>query len=133
MSAIGSGDARDDTLRTVRVQKKASNVSAIVAEKPSVARDIAKTLGASKREHGYFSGDGLIVTWAIGHLVQLAEPHQINPAWKAWRRSALPILPREWPLLVDENRSAQFEVVKKVLTSSRVGRVGLRNRRRARG
>ncbi len=105
------------------MQGKASSVSAVVAEKPSVARDIAKALGASTRGNGYFSGEGLIITWAIGHLVQLAEPHQINPEWKAWRRWALPILPSEWPLIVDENRSDQFEVVKKILTSSRVGRV----------
>ena len=105
------------------MQKKASNVSAVVAEKPAVARDIAKALGASTRGNGYFSGGGLIVTWAIGHLVHLAEPHQINPDWKAWRRWALPILPSEWPLIVDEHRSDQFEVVKKILTSSRVGRV----------
>ena len=105
------------------MQRQTSNVSAVVAEKPAVARDIAKALGASTRGNGYFSGGGLIVTWAIGHLVHLAEPHQINPDWKAWRRWALPILPSKWPLIVDEDRSDQFEVVKKILTSSRVGRV----------
>ena len=123
MPIVGFGWNRGGTLRKARVQRKASKVSAVVAEKPSVARDIAKALGASERANGYFSGDGLIITWAIGHLVQLAEPHQINPAWKAWRRSALPILPQEWPLVVDEGRSDQFEVVKRILTSSRVGRV----------
>ena len=96
---------------------------AIVAEKPSVARDIAQVLGATKRGEGYFSGAGLIVTWAFGHLVHLAEPHQIDPAWKAWRRSALPILPRHWPLLVDEERREQFAVVQKILTSPKVERV----------
>ena len=96
---------------------------AVIAEKPSVARDIAKVLGASKRGNGFFSGKGYVVSWAIGHLVQLAEPHQINPDWKAWRRNALPMLPSEWPLLVDEGRSDQFEVVRRILTSPKIERV----------
>ena len=96
---------------------------AIVAEKPSVARDIARVLGAGKRASGYYSGGGSIVTWAIGHLVKLAEPHQINPEWKAWRRSALPILPSRWPLVVDDERREQFEVVRRILNSPKVGRV----------
>ncbi len=100
-----------------------SNLSAVVAEKPSVARDIANALGASRRNEGYFSGNGMVVTWAIGHLVQLAEPHQIDPAWKTWSWSTLPMLPAEWPLFVDEARADQFEVVKRILTSSRVDRV----------
>ncbi len=88
-----------------------------------MARDISKVLGASSRGEGYFSGSGLVVTWAIGHLVQLAEPHQINPDWKAWRRSLLPMLPTGWPLFVDEERGDQFEVVKRILTSPRVERI----------
>ena len=96
---------------------------AIVAEKPSVARDIARVLGAGKRSSGYYSGGGSIVTWAIGHLVRLAEPHQINPDWKPWRRSALPILPSRWPLVVDDERKEQFEVVRRILNSPKVGKV----------
>ncbi len=65
----------------------------------------------------------MVVTWAIGHLVQLAEPHQINPAWKTWSRSTLPMLPSDWPLFVDEARASQFEIVKRILTSSRVSKV----------
>ena len=96
---------------------------AVIAEKPSVARDIAKVLGASNRGKGFYSGQGYVVSWAIGHLVQLAEPDQINPEWKAWRRNALPMLPTEWPLLVDKGRSDQFEVVKRILTSPKIERV----------
>ena len=96
---------------------------AVIAEKPSVARDIAKVLGASNRGNGFFSGQGYVVSWAIGHLVQLAEPDQINPDWKAWRRNVLPMLPTEWPLLVDKGRSDQFEVVKRILTSPKIERV----------
>ena len=96
---------------------------AVVAEKPSVARDIASALGARKRANGYFSGKDVVVTWAIGHLVQLAEPHQINPEWKVWQRSALPMLPGEWPLVVDEKRKEQFAIVKRILNDRRVASV----------
>ena len=96
---------------------------AVIAEKPSVARDIARVLGASNRGNGFFSGEGYVVSWAIGHLVQLAEPHQINPEWKAWHRGALPMLPREWPLFVDEGRKDQFEIVKRILISPKIERI----------
>ena len=59
---------------------------AVLAEKPSVARDIARVLGASSKGDGYLHGNGYVVTWAIGHLVALAQPHEINPEWRQWRR-----------------------------------------------
>ena len=96
---------------------------AVLAEKPSVARDISKVLGATERGGGFFHGNGVVVTWAIGHLVQLAEPHQIDPEWKEWRRALLPMLPDEWPLIVDEERADQFAVVKKILNSPKIERV----------
>jgi DNA topoisomerase-3 len=58
----------------------------VLTEKPSVARDIASVLGASQRGEGCLRGNGYVVTWAIGHLVALAQPHEINPDWKRWRR-----------------------------------------------
>ena len=67
---------------------------AVLAEKPSVARDIARVLGAESRGNGYLHGNGYVVTWAIGHLAALAQPHEINPAWEQWRRNSLPMLPR---------------------------------------
>lgn len=96
---------------------------AVLAEKPSVARDISRVLGATERGNGFFHGNGVVVTWAIGHLVQLAEPHQIDPAWKEWRRGLLPMLPEEWPLIVDEERADQFGVVQKILNSPKIERV----------
>jgi DNA topoisomerase-3 len=89
----------------------------VIAEKPSVARDIAQALGASGRGDGYFHGSGWIVTWAIGHLVGLAEPEDMNPAWRRWRLEDLPILPNAWPLLVGEATRSQFEVVRRWLLS----------------
>jgi DNA topoisomerase-3 len=76
---------------------------AVLAEKPSVARDIARVLGASNRGEGYLHGNGYVVTWAIGHLASLAQPHEIRAEWKAWRRDLLPMLPSSWLLVVYEN------------------------------
>ena len=97
--------------------------TAVVAEKPSVARDIAKVLGATQRGEGYQHGNGYVVTWAVGHLVSLAQPHEINPEWRQWRREHLPILPRDWPLVVYERTKDQFEVVRRILNSPKIGRV----------
>ncbi|MGK3994220.1 DNA topoisomerase 3 [Sorangium sp. So ce1024] len=96
---------------------------AVVAEKPAVARDIAAVLGASRRGEGFLEGGGYVVTWAVGHLVAIAEPHQIDPAWKRWRLDLLPMLPARFPLVVLPGTRAQFEIVRKVLGRRDVGRV----------
>ncbi len=100
-----------------------ARVTAVVAEKPSVARDIARVLGATKKGEGYSHGGGYVVTWAIGHLVALAEPGDINQAWRFWRRDHLPLLPAEWPLIVYEKTRDQFQVVAKILSSPKVDRI----------
>jgi DNA topoisomerase-3 len=100
-----------------------SGTVAVLAEKPSVARDIARVLGASSKGDGYLHGNGYVVTWAIGHLAALAHPHEINPEWRHWRRDLLPILPDHWPLVVYEKTKDQFEVVRRVLNSPRISRV----------
>jgi DNA topoisomerase III len=100
-----------------------SSAIAVLAEKPSVARDIARILGADKRGEGYLQGNGYVVTWAIGHLVSLAQPHEINPHWREWSFDWLPMLPGQWPLVVYERTKDQFEVVRKILTSPRVSRI----------
>jgi DNA topoisomerase-3 len=96
---------------------------AVLAEKPSVARDIARVLGAGSKGDGYLHGNGYVVTWAIGHLAALAQPHEIRPEWKQWRRNLLPMLPRDWPLVVYDKTKDQFETVKRILTSPKVSRV----------
>jgi DNA topoisomerase-3 len=93
---------------------------AVVAEKPSVARDIARVLKAASQGKGYLHGNGYVVTWALGHLVALAQPHEIRPAWRAWRRDLLPMLPESWPLVITAETKEQFDVVRKILTSPRV-------------
>src|ERR1700693_4221326 len=96
---------------------------AVLAEKPSVARDIARVLGATSQGDGYLHGNGYVITWAIGHLAALAQPHEINPEWRHWRRDLLPMLPNQWPLVIYEKTKEQFEVVRKILNSPRVSRV----------
>ncbi len=95
----------------------------VVAEKPSVARDIARVLGADRRADGYLWGNGWAVTWAVGHLVELPQPHEINPEWRRWRRDHLPLLPREWPLVVSDRTREQFEVVRQLLLAPEIERV----------
>ncbi len=92
----------------------------VVAEKPSVARDIAEVLGARERGQGFFRSPTHVVTWAIGHLVALAEPQEMNPAWKRWRLEALPMIPASWPLTVVPETRDQFEVVRKLLVARQV-------------
>jgi DNA topoisomerase-3 len=85
---------------------------AVVAEKPSVGRDLASVLGCTARAEGSLRGGGYVVTWAIGHLVGLAEPHDIDERWRRWRLADLPILPERWPLVVLEPTRAQFAVLR---------------------
>jgi DNA topoisomerase III len=105
------------------VSPSTSSTIAVVAEKPAVARDIARVLGADRRGDGCFQGNGYVVTWAIGHLVTLAEPHEIRPEWRKWRRDHLPMLPRDWPLVVPDATKQQFEAVRKVINDPSVERV----------
>ncbi|MBN9661115.1 MAG: dihydrodipicolinate synthase family protein [Acidobacteria bacterium] len=96
---------------------------AVIAEKPSVARDIARVLKATSTGQGYLHGNGYVVTWAIGHLVALAQPHEIRADWKWWKRETLPMLPEQWPLVIGEETKDQFEVVRKILTSPKISDV----------
>lgn len=68
----------------------------VVTEKPSVAQSIAKVLGAAKREDGYMEGNGYIVSWCVGHLVELAEPEAYDAKYSKWSYNDLPIFPLGW-------------------------------------
>jgi DNA topoisomerase-3 len=96
---------------------------AILAEKPAVARDIAHALGVRRRREGYLHGNGFLVTWAVGHLVTLAQPHEMHAEWRAWRREALPLLPDRWPLVIPDQTREQFEIVKTLINDPEVERV----------
>src|SRR5690349_13096437 len=120
--AMGAGTGAERTREVGRetAQRGRASVLAVVAEKPAVARDVARALGASERGEGWFRGNGYVVTWAIGHLVGLAQPHEMRPEWKRWQRELLPMLPRQWPLVVEEKTASQFQVVRRVMNAPEV-------------
>nr|MBP9708930.1 DEAD/DEAH box helicase [Oligoflexales bacterium] len=95
----------------------------IIAEKPSVARDIAETLGIKKKaaqhnQHPFFADSQRLITWSFGHLLRLAEPHEINQKWKTWLAEDLPILPERWPLLPTKSNVQHLFWLKKLLQIS---------------
>lgn len=93
----------------------------IIAEKPSVARDIARILGAKRQRDGYIEGERYIVSWCVGHLVNIAEPKEQNPGWEKWRLDALPMIPNgRFKLTVLSNTKKQFNVIKKLMNSKDV-------------
>ncbi|MFV0314587.1 MAG: DNA topoisomerase III, partial [Anaerotignum sp.] len=85
----------------------------VVAEKPSVARDIAKTLGATKKDDGILVGEKYIISWAIGHLVTLAEPEDYHETFKKWSFTSLPIVPEKMELKAIKNTRSQLKVLHK--------------------
>ncbi len=95
----------------------------IIAEKPSVARDIARVLGINKRGPGYLHGGDTRVTWCVGHLVQLAEPQKYDAAWRSWRMESLPMLPDRFKLTTRDEGNDQWNVVKKQLGDAALGEV----------
>ncbi len=92
----------------------------VLAEKPSVARELASFLGASERRDGYFEGRGYLVTWALGHLATLKEPEDYDPALKQWSLSTLPIIPERFELKAVSDRGAgkQLSVVKRLFRAA---------------
>lgn len=92
----------------------------VLAEKPSVGRDIAKVLKCQQKQKSYIEGDKYIVTWGLGHLIELAPPEVYNPDYKAWRIEDLPMLPEKMKLQVIRQTAHQFTAVKKLLMRSDV-------------
>ncbi|MDA8233619.1 MAG: DNA topoisomerase 3 [Clostridia bacterium] len=88
----------------------------IIAEKPSVARDISKVLGSFATRNGYLESPQYIITWAIGHLVELAQPEDYDSGLKRWSLGSLPIIPQEFRLKAGRSTYKQFKVVKDLLT-----------------
>ena len=87
----------------------------VIAEKPSVARDIAKVLGAGSKRDGYLEGSGYQVTWCVGHLVQLASPESYGEEYKRWRIETLPILPQSFKKEVPPETKKQFLIVSNLI------------------
>src|SRR5699024_8351173 len=110
---------------TVRVRERMIILakSVVLAEKPSVARDIAGVLKCHKKGNGYLEGDKYIVTWALGHLVTLADPESYDNKYKQWKLEDLPMLPEPLKLTVIKKSGKQFNAVKSQLMRKDVDRI----------
>ena len=95
----------------------------VLAEKPSVGRDMARVLKCQNKQNGYFEGPKYIVTWSLGHLVTLADPEAYDPKYKQWRSEDLPMLPDRLNLVVIRQTNRQFQVVKKLLNRNDVSQI----------
>lgn len=97
--------------------------SLVIAEKPSVARDIARVLNCKKNGQGAIEGEKYIVTWGLGHLVTLADPEEYTDAWKEWKMDVLPMMPKYWKLSVIKQTSRQYQAVKSQIHRKEVGEI----------
>lgn len=95
----------------------------VIAEKPSVGRDIARVLGCRSSGRGCLTGGDWVVTWAVGHLVTLVEPDELDEKYKRWSFDTLPILPAEIPLKVIASSRDQFAVVRNLINAPETGRL----------
>ncbi len=88
-----------------------------IAEKPSVAKEIADIVGAKSRHDGYYEGNGYQVTWTFGHLCTLKEPHEYTPQWKQWNLRSLPMIPPRFgiKLIADRGIEKQFEIIERLM------------------
>lgn len=90
----------------------------VIAEKPSVARDIASVLGATQKRNGYLEGNGYQVTWCIGHLVQLANPEEYDETLRRWKMDTLPIMPARFRYEIVASTKSQFQIVQQLISRS---------------
>ncbi len=95
----------------------------VIAEKPSVAQQIASVIGAEERKDGYMEGSGSIVSWCVGHLVELAQPDAYSDAWKKWTYESLPMIPENWQHEVKRDTAAQYKVLRELMHDTRVDSV----------
>ena len=103
--------------------KEEIKMQLVIAEKPSVAKSIADVLGALDRQNGYFEGGGYLVSWCVGHLIELAEPESYGDQWKKWTYESLPVNPEHWQYEIKEDTKEQYDVLYGLLHDSRVDEV----------
>jgi DNA topoisomerase-3 len=94
-------------------------VQLVIAEKPSVARDLARVLGVRAAGQHAFEGERCVITWCIGHLVELEEPAAYDGRWKAWRLDTLPMAPAEFRLRASRHAAPQLRAVTRLLRDRR--------------
>ncbi|WP_025761771.1 type IA DNA topoisomerase [Dyadobacter tibetensis] len=92
-----------------------------IAEKPSVAKDIASVIGAKQRKEGYYEGNGYQVTWTFGHFCTLKEPHDYTPQWKSWRLEDLPMIPPSFGIKLIDNSGVlkQFAIIERLVQDAK--------------
>ena len=95
----------------------------VIAEKPSVAQSIAAVLGATKRNDGYLSGGGYLVSWCYGHLAELADADVYDEKYAKWRYDDLPILPASWRFTLKADKAKQFELLRDLMRREDVSEV----------
>ena len=95
----------------------------VIAEKPSMAQTIAAALGIKGKQDGYIEGNGYLISWCVGHLVQLAEAAAYGEQYKKWSFDSLPILPEEWQYAVDPDKGKQFKTIKELMHRADVSEV----------
>ena len=92
----------------------------VIAEKPSVAQSIAQVIGASQRGDGFLKGNGYIVSWCYGHLIELATPDKYDESLKHWSYNTLPILPTDWKYVIKKDTKPQFKILKELMKNGDV-------------
>lgn len=95
----------------------------VIAEKPSVALTLAKVIGANTKKDGYCEGNGYVVSWCVGHLIQMSNPDKIDEKWKTWSLKNMPIIPEEYKYEITKATKKQYAALKKLLDSDRVDTV----------
>ena len=87
----------------------------VITEKPSVAKAYADVLGAKKRQDGYFEGNGYLISWCVGHLVELVMPQDYDEKYRKWLMEDLPIIPEQWKYRVSGSTKKQFNILEKLM------------------
>lgn len=87
----------------------------VIAEKPSVAQSLAKVIGATNKKDGYLEGNGFIVSWCVGHLIELANPEKYDEKYSKWRKEDLPIFPAPFSYQVTASTKKQYQVLKDLM------------------
>ena len=102
-------------MTSMRKETMTAMINLVVAEKPSVAQSIGKVLGCSGRQDGYLEGNGYLVSWCVGHLVELAEPETYDSKYEKWKKEDLPIIPNIFKYQVAASTKKQFQILKDLM------------------
>ena len=105
------------------MQKGEIKMQLVIAEKPSVARNIAKILRATEVRKGYLEGNGYLVSWCIGHLIELSSADQYREDWKAWKYEILPMIPDQWKYQIKQNTKEQYKILKELFHRTDISEV----------